>query len=96
MGQGILDFVWDVLDERAPEDHVEKLLAAADPEYREVPLERRPGDGEFKVRASCLQLDGIVPVVRAEQHGVDIEMTAGDDQAINRIEVGRRPRTGMR
>src|SRR3546814_2651278 len=67
VGQGALDLVGDVLDQRAAQHHVQQLLAAADAEQRQVALQGAAGDGRFEGGAAVLGAHRLVPAIGAEQ-----------------------------
>ena len=83
VGDGAPDLVGDVLDQRPAEGHVQQLLSAADAQHRGIAFERRLADGHLEIRPLVLGLDRGVTRGGAEKGWVDIEITAGDDEAVD-------------
>ena len=48
MGQRVVHVIWDVLNEGPAKGHVQKLLAAADAQDRDVSLQGLTGDAKFE------------------------------------------------
>src|SRR5579863_8478057 len=89
MRQGMRHFVGNVLDKRAAEHDIEELLPAANAEDRFVGGERALGDRELEFGAAILGGDAAVPALGAKERRVDIEGAAGDDEAVDEVEIGR-------
>src|SRR5882724_10633500 len=90
VGERAIDLVGNVLDERAAEDDVQQLLAAADAEHRLVALERALGDRQLEGGALFLGLHCRMAGAGAEDRGVDVEGAAGDDEAVELVEIAVR------
>src|SRR3546814_12350967 len=86
MRQRVLNLVGDVLDERAAEHHVQKLLAAADAEHRQVAVEGAAGNRRLEGGAAVLGAHRLVARVGAEQGGIEIEGATGDQQRVDAVD----------
>ena len=84
-----------MLDQRAAEDDVQQLLAAADAEHRHVAGERPLGDLDLEGGAPGLQLHRGVARLGAEEGGIDVEGPAGHHQPVDAVEIGCRLRRLM-
>ena len=90
MGQSVENAVRDVLDERAAEGNREELFTAADAKDRHVAGQSTFEEKKFRAGAGGFKLDGGVAFGVAIQSGVNVEGAAGDDQAVQAVEVSFR------
>ena len=87
MGQRVLHFIGEVLNQRAAQGHGQQLLPAANAEHRAVLLQKAFGQSQFKVRTVGLQHHRVVFGLFPKQRWVHIKSTTRDDQAVNQISI---------
>lgn len=75
----------DVLVKRAAEHDVERLLAAADAEHRQIFFYRRGGNVEFEFGSLCFDDAKLMDRFLAVVARMDVEAAATDDQTVEQI-----------
>lgn len=87
MSQRAGNLVRNVLDQRAAERHVQQLLPPTDAEDGQPALQSTKGHPQLEGGASVLRGHRRMPLAGPEQRRIDVESTAGDDQAADQAQV---------
>ena len=87
VGERALDFVRDVLDQRAAQRYRQQLLAAANAQHRQVPGERALSHRHLEGGAPVLGGDARMFFGCPEKRRVDVEISARDHEPVEPVEV---------